>query len=311
MKFEDLYKLTLDLTSPKSADERCVRWCGNAKQLGVSRQPNEGFELFLRGDALSMRSALVRRHLRHDVWRESNGNEFAATRIAFPADPHFQAVAAFVAEELFRNGLTESVPKAFAASEPILEMALRRTGLSDETIIGLIGELHVLNMLLLLRETPAERAATFEAWRGYQQSAHDFVFANVVIEVKTTRGSRSVHHVHNIGQVDPARAPDGAPLQHIHVISLGLVPLEADESPAGSFTLPSVVNDLLLKFGRSTAPGTPIADKFGGHQSHRNNFGGKRNKTPLFRNKSRINWDESCSARGTPFRSPQDYRRRA
>lgn len=254
MKFEELYELTQGIVAPDDAEERRVEWCDESKLLGLARQPSGAFELFLRGDLLPVRSPLVRRHLRHDTWRDADGVDFPASRIAFPAEAHYQAVAAFIAEELFRNGLLDSVARSFAASEPIIEMALRRAALSDEAIIGLIGELRLLAILMSLTETPADRAAALEAWRGYQRDARDFVFANASVEVKATRGNRSVHQISSLGQVDPARSPDGDPTEQLYLVSFGLMAVEPEEDAAGSFTLPSVVDELLLKLGDSTEP---------------------------------------------------------
>lgn len=254
MNFEELYALTQGILVPDDEDERQVKWCGDSRLLGLARQTSGAFELFLRGDPLLVRSPLVRRHLRHDTWRDTEEVVFTASRIVLPSEAHYQAVAAFIAEELFRNGLIDSVPRSFAASEPIIEMALRRTALPDETIIGLVGELRMLTILMSLAETPNGRATALEAWRGYQRNARDFVFANASVEVKTTRGSRSVHHINSISQVDPSRSPEGVAVDQLYLLSFGLDLVEPEEDPAGSFTLPSVVDEVLLKLGDSTTP---------------------------------------------------------
>jgi hypothetical protein len=252
MKFEQLYELTQTIAVPDDEEQRRVEWCDESKRLGLARQPSGAFELFLRGDPLPVRSPLVHRHLRHDTWCDSDGVTFPASRIAFPAESHYQAVAAFIAEELFRNGLLDSVARSFGASEPIIEMALRRAALSDEVIIGLIGELRLLVLLMSLAETPADRAAALEAWRGYERDARDFVFANASVEVKATRGNRSVHQISSLFQVDPARSPEDDPTEQLYLVSFGLMPVEPEDDAAGSFTLPSVVDELLLKLGDST-----------------------------------------------------------
>jgi len=255
MKFETLYDIAQAIVTPDDAEERRIVWCDESKMLGLARQPSGAFELFLKGGPLSVRSPLVRRHLRHDTWRDAEKVDFPASRIAFPAEAHYQAVAAFIAEELFRNGLIDSVARAFAASEAIIEMALRRAALPDEAIIGLIGELRLLAILISVAETPADRAAAMEAWRGYQREARDFVFAAVSVEVKATRSGRSVHHISNLDQVDPLRSPDGNPTEQLYLVSFGLEQAEPEEDAAGSFTLPTVINELLLKLGDSTKPG--------------------------------------------------------
>jgi hypothetical protein len=255
MKFEELYEITQGLVVPDDAEERRVAWCDASQLLGLARQPSGAFELFLRGDPLAVRSPLVRRHLRHDTWRDAKEADFPASRIAFPAEAHYQAVAAFIAEELFRNGLLDSVARSFGASEPIIEMSLRRAALSDEAIIGLIGELRLLAILISVADTPADRAVAIEAWRGYQRDVRDFVFAAASVEVKTTRGGNSVHDISSLGQVDPARSPGGTPIEQLYLVSFGLAPVEPGEDAAGSLTLPSIIDALLLKLGDSTTPG--------------------------------------------------------
>jgi hypothetical protein len=254
MKFEKLYEFTKEIHTAKYAGERHVKWCDDSKLLGYAKQSDGAFELFLRCDKLSAQFPLVRHHLKHDKWRnaDDSGGDFSANRIQFPAEDHYQAVAAFIAEELFRNGLVSSVSKSFAASEPIIEMSLRRTALSDDHIIGLIGELRLLLMLLVYAETAISRAEMINSWQGYRNSARDFVFEDTSVEVKTTNGHRSCHHISSISQVDPMRV-DGDPTEQLYLVSLGL--RDPEENSEGSFTLPSVVNDLLDQLKESNSPG--------------------------------------------------------
>ena len=252
MKFEELYIITQNIKVPDGPDERSVEWCDSSSCLGLAKQPNGAFELFIRGEPLSVSSPLVRRHLRHDTWRDAAGLEFHANRIAFPEEAHYQAVAAFIAEELFRNGLSSSIAKSFTVSEPIIEMALRRSALSEEVIVGLLGELRLLNVLLSQASSPTERGILIESWRGYRLETRDFVSGSCSVEVKTTRGRNSVHRVSGIRQVDPDRAASGEPEETLYLVSFGLRPLDEGEDLTSAICLPETVDELLRKLGPLT-----------------------------------------------------------
>lgn len=177
MNFEELFAITNSTERSTTGGVRHVKWCGKNKILGIARQPDGGFEIFLRGEQLYPESSLVKRHLLYDVWEQKDDERFAASRIALPSDPHYQPVTAFIAEELFRCGLSDepSLPGAFRLSEPIIEMSLRRNSLPENVIVGLIGELFLLKTLLGRSTTELQKAKALESWRGYQMYSLIFV----------------------------------------------------------------------------------------------------------------------------------------
>ncbi len=127
--FEEILAITTKL-DPASADKsRAIEWCDASEQIAVSRQQNGRIEIFLIGDRIYPRSAIVANHLEHDSWRRVGGSGFDANRLVFPAAKHFDAVVAFIVEELVRNAGGEDVVTAFSHSEPVIELALRRTAL--------------------------------------------------------------------------------------------------------------------------------------------------------------------------------------
>jgi hypothetical protein len=195
----------------------------------------------------------VRRHLKHDRWKGRDG-EFVASRLVLPAEDHFHPVAAFIAEELIRNGLRESLQRAFTISEPIIEMALRRAALSEEMVVGLIGELRFLNTLLGQAGSPAARGLVLETWGGYRRDARDFAAGDLAVEVKTTRGSRSDHRVSGVRQVDPLRNATDDPVEQLYLLSIGLTPASQDEDPSATVSLPASVDDALRFLGPSSNP---------------------------------------------------------
>jgi hypothetical protein len=212
--------------------------------LGLAAASTGGVEIFVRAESILPSSILVRRHVKHDRWQGISG-EFEASRIALPAEPHYQPVAAFIAEELLRNGLAESAPLAFARSEPIIEMALRRTAMSDELILGLIGELRVLNLLLSFCTERHQRLQVLESWTGFRRGARDFQAPGFSMEVKTTRSSSSVHWISGIHQVDPHRDANGNPTEALFLLSIGLEVAGEDDFVNGSITLPAIIEESL------------------------------------------------------------------
>jgi hypothetical protein len=85
---------------------------------------------------------------------------------------------------------------AFEETLAIWESILAaRTRMGARTEIGLFGELLVVRSLL---ETGV---ANVEGWRGGLSEEHDFGFAGVDVEVKTTSGERRQHWISGLGQL--------------------------------------------------------------------------------------------------------------
>lgn len=256
--FESLHALVAGIQTARSAADREVRWVEGSRLLGIARDSNGSFELFLRCPKLEASSSIAR-HLQFEEWEDSGGKRFHANRLVLPPQPHFGPVAAFLAEELFRNGLGSGTPQdAFEASEPLIEMALRRVGLSEDTQVGLIGELRYLDLLLSISDDGTARARAMEAWRGFDRSTHDFVLGRRAVEVKTTLGASSTHYISSIWQVDPRRDPNGQPEQDLYLLSIGLTrasPTDGEPQGVPGLSLPSMVEQILAKLGPSTARG--------------------------------------------------------
>jgi hypothetical protein len=254
--FEQLLQLAETLPLPKSETEREVCWCENSNTVGFSRQVNGSIELFLCGDELRTASPLVRRHLRYDQWSRTTGGLFRANRLVFPADEHYTAATAFLAEELLRRDAVISLQNGFSLTEPLIEMMLRRTALSEEEVLGLIGELRFLEVLLSIAPDETKKALTLDSWRGHEQTSRDFVFSNAFVEVKATRGDRSLHQISSLMQVDPRRSEGELPVEQLHLLSLGFKPVLTSENKAVSISLPQQVDVILKQLGGITTKGT-------------------------------------------------------
>lgn len=110
-------------------------------------------------------------------------------------------------------------------------LALRaRMSLTQE--VGLFGELLVVERLLAEGLDPGLRS-----WRGSLSEEHDFGFAKLDVEVKTTVGERRQHWVHGLNQLMPTGQ------RPLVVLSVQLTRAGVGDGRA----LPQLVEDLLEK----------------------------------------------------------------
>lgn len=207
------------MPAASTGEARDLVWADGAKMLGVSRDDHGRVEIFLVGEPLSPRDNLVAESLVHNVWSTRSGNQLAASRLVMPSTPHLDGFAAFVCAELVENGLEHDRDRAFAMSEPVIAMALRRARISDQTLVGLAGELSVL---AALTAAAADPAAIVECWAGSVPSSRDLQLGPVGVEVKTTTGSRSEHHIQGFHQVELGTSVGGVPETHLFLLSVGI-----------------------------------------------------------------------------------------
>ena len=103
----------------------------------------------------------------------------------------------------FRHAISESL-------EGLRDLLSNRKKLTDEKIIGLLGELLVLKHVI---EVQGEDAAV-EAWLGPLAEEHDFGFEHFDAEVKTTRSEARSHRIGSETQLEPV---PGRPLYLVSV----------------------------------------------------------------------------------------------
>lgn len=247
VSFEQLLKITECLALPTHDDERQIVWCEGKHVLGFSRQANGRIELFLCGDELRATSPLVKRHLKFDKWTRSGGEIFMANRLVFPSGDHYTAAVAFLAEELLRCSVVDALVNSFTKTEPLIEMVLRRTALSEDELLGLLGELRFLEVLLTVAIDSKQRTLALDAWRGHERGSKDFVFGNQSVEVKSTRGERSIHHISSVMQVDPRRSEANEPQEDLYLLSLGFKLIVNSEIDRFGISLPTQVDAILKK----------------------------------------------------------------
>ncbi len=243
--YEALLATIQALARAEEQHERHIAWLTATETLGIARSPEGRVEIFLVGAELQARSARTRDNLVHQEWHRSEGRHpVLANRILLPPAGHFEQVAAFLCVELIRNGATDDVPGAFRRTEPVVELALERLRLADEDLVGLCGELVLLQALLRTADEAA-KPAVVEAWRGHQRSTRDFELDGTGIEVKTTTGTASSHHMQGLHQIEAGYSADGLPEHAFFLASLGLKWTTHDQSGAAAYTLPSLVDSIL------------------------------------------------------------------
>lgn len=239
--YETLRRELGNLRVPRG-QTRSMRWL--AEPLAVGRTASGDYEVFIRGPQLQATSVLVQRHLQHGDWRpEEGGDSFPASRILLPEAPHFASIAALISVELLRAGVASprGQQQAFIDVEPIIEMAIRRGALAEDTLVGLIGELFILRRLLLAQEsTSVTSMRTLECWQGWREGGRDFRIGTHSIEVKTTRSLTSIHKFSGLHQLEAIQLPAGD-LEKLHLMSIGL----AASTSVGE-TLPGIVESIRM-----------------------------------------------------------------
>ncbi|WP_440103847.1 PD-(D/E)XK motif protein [Glutamicibacter mishrai] len=223
---------------------RDVCWISDSYVIGVARDSAGQIEIFMSGSELVATSPHVSHALESQEWHRKDGPSFVANRIMLPSVGHFNQVAAFICTELLRNGAESDLNIAFAETEPIIEMSIQKMQLANQVIVGLAGELLFLEALC--RHAGGKRLATVvNSWRGWKQSSRDFSYGTVGVEVKTTTGPHSVHHIQGVHQVDPEvlNVEQGME-RHLRLASIGLqVAPESGES----FSIPTLVDRIIQR----------------------------------------------------------------
>jgi hypothetical protein len=124
--------------------------------------------------------------------------------------PHFLGFVETVVDAIQLQGAEAT--GAIQTSMRLFRRLLRDVHLlSRERVLGLLGELWVLNRLI-----DAGGGGALESWTGPRGEAHDFRIGGVELEVKTTARQRRVHLIHGLDQLEPSPGAD------LHLVSLQL-----------------------------------------------------------------------------------------
>lgn len=175
--------------------------------LGVARS-DKAIDLFLVGPQLQTKSNLLRRHLDYAMWDVTEeGSSVQANRLVFPGKEEYVPVAAMVAVELAHAGLQagESIQSVFSKVEALIELSLRRAALTEEHLLGLLGELTCLEIMLSAVGSQSQLlVSVLEMWTGWRRSTRDFRIGSTSVEVKTTLAAASIHRFSGLHQVELA-----------------------------------------------------------------------------------------------------------
>lgn len=250
-------------SAPRAAHPgiRDVKWMTDAHVVGVARDTDGRVEVFLRGPELRPSSSIVRDSIEFRVVHRDGQQPIDANRLLLPVLAHFDQVAAFICTELLRGGADSSLARAFTQTEPIIELAIERLRLSNQAIIGLAGELLLIDALCR-RAQDAQVAEIISGWDGWRRSSRDLIVGTTGIEVKTTTGPSSSHFVESVHQVErDDGSGGGAQEDRLMLVSIGLQ-LSADEGSA--FTIPQLVDGIIARMSAAGLADSAV-EKFVSH----------------------------------------------
>ena len=255
------YEAVLDqinvVPSGTIGEDRAITWLTDAKVVGIARNSRGHLELFLAGDELKPRTSTVKTAMRYHSWHRASLPPLNANRICLPALGHFDQVGAFIAAELLREKADVNLERAFAVTEPLIELAIKRLEISENAILGLVGELLILDALCRRAADP-QVGPIVQAWDGWRRSARDFTWEGTGVEIKTTTRATSSHAIHGIHQIEPIPiSDDDAGEVRLLLVSIGLCQADLN-GPA--LSIPALVESILERLKAAGVSG--LVDMF-------------------------------------------------
>ncbi|MEA9865212.1 PD-(D/E)XK motif protein [Xanthomonas campestris] len=255
------YEAVLDQISaiPAGAigDDRAITWLTDAKVVGLARNSRGHLELFLAGDQLKPRTSIVKSAIHHHSWHRDTLPPLRANRILLPALGHFDQVGAFIAAELLRERADVNLERAFAVTEPLIELAIKRLEISENAILGLLGELLLLDAVCR-RADDLNAGQVIQAWDGWRRSARDFTWEGTGVEIKTTTRATSSHAIHGVHQIEPAPVTDNTLGEaRLLLVSIGLSQTDPN---VPALSIPSLVESIVERLTATGASG--LVDEF-------------------------------------------------
>lgn len=238
-------------------NDRVITWLTDAKVVGIARNSRGHLELFLAGDELRPRTGTVKTAMHYHSWHRDALPPMNANRICLPALGHFDQVGAFIATELLREKADSNLERAFAVTEPLIELAIKRMEISENAILGLVGELLLLDALCRRAADP-QVGPIVQAWNGWRRSARDFTWEGTGVEIKTTTRTTSSHAIHGIHQIEPTPASDDATgEERLLLVSIGLCQSGLN---APALSIPSLVESILERLNATGV--SSLVDEF-------------------------------------------------
>lgn len=256
LKYEEVLDTIRRVSSASTGDIRDISWLTPAEVVGIARDRDGRLEVFLKGGPLRASSSALREALQHHEWHRTTRAPLPANRLLLPALGHFDSVAAFIATELLSNGADQDLEQAFRAIEPIIEITIERLLLSQSALLGLAGELLLLNAICHQADNNLV-GALVQAWDGWRRSSRDFHWQGTGAEVKTTMRASSTHSVQGVHQVELSLGEDDRPPEdRLFLVSVGLQ--HVDSGP-NSISVPVLVDRIVERL-RATGYQSQISE---------------------------------------------------
>lgn len=284
--YEDVLDRINAVPAGMTGDDRTITWLTDAQVVGLARNSRGHLELFLAGDPLKPRTGTVKSAMHHHSWHRDTQPPLSANRIRLPALGHFNQVGAFIVTELLREKADANLERAFAVTEPLIELAIKRLEISENAILGLVGELLLLDALCR-RADDLNVGPLIQAWDGWRRSARDLTWEGTGVEIKTTTRTASSHAIHGVHQIEPAPATDDAPGEaRLLLVSIGLH--QADPN-VPALSIPSLVESIVERL--TTAGASSLVDEF-------------LARVAMYGSESGIGYDHATMVNEAPFTTP-------
>jgi hypothetical protein len=284
--YEEVLEQINAVPSGRTGNDRTINWLTEAQVVGVTRNSRGHLELFLAGKQLKARTSTVKSAIHYHSWHRDAQPPLSANRILLPALGHFDQVGAFIAAELLREKADANLERAFAVTEPLIELAIKRLEISENAILGLVGELILLDALCR-RADDMYVGPVVQAWDGWRRSARDLSWEGIGVEIKTTTRATSSHSVHGVHQVEPAAATDDNPGEsRLLLVSIGLREADSNEP---SLSIPFLVKSIVERLTVSGAGGS-VEDFL--------------KRLAMYGSESGIGYEHATMANEAPFTTP-------
>ena len=284
--YEEVLKQINAVPAGLTGNDRTINWLTDAQVVGVARNSRGHLELFLAGEQLKPRTTTLKSAIHYHSWHRETQPPLSANRILLPALGHFDQVGAFIAAELLREKADVNLERAFAVTEPLIELAIKRLEISENAIIGLFGELLLLDALCR-RADDRHVGPVVQAWDGWRRSARDLTWEGTGVEIKTTTRTTSSHAVRGVHQIEPAAATDDGPGEsRLLLVSIGL---RQTDPNVPALSIPSLVENIVARLTVSGASG--LVDEF-------------LKRVAMYGSESGIGYEHATMANEAPFTTP-------
>ena len=284
--YEEVLEQIKAVPAGLTGNDRIINWMTDAQVVGVARNSRGHLELFLAGQQLEPRTSTVKSAIHYHSWHRDTQPPLSANRILLPALGHFDQVGAFIAAELLREKADANLERAFTVTEPLIELAIKRLEISENAILGLVGELLLLDALCRCADD-MHVGPVVQAWDGWRRSARDFTWEGTGVEIKTTTRTTSSHAVHGVHQIEPSSATDDDPGEaRLLLVSIGLC--QAD-SKVPAISIPSLVESIVERLTASGASG--LVEEF-------------LTRVATYGTESGIGYEHATMANEAPFTTP-------